>query len=200
MTAEFIERIPGVPLDLDKDLMLKRLEPMHRAMVEKGGYQWGQLKRAEQTHGCGVAVVDRESPSLCLEVDALVTNDSEVLLGICVADCGAIYLVDRGSNAIGLIHSGLKSTQLNITGKTVRKMEESFGTRPEDLVMVMAPCIRYPAYDTDFASMIEAQGKEAGVKEVNDCGLCTTSDLNRYYSYRIEKGMTGRMLALLGRK
>ncbi|MFM7605090.1 MAG: laccase domain-containing protein, partial [Prosthecobacter sp.] len=28
---------------------------------------------------------------------------------------------------------------------------------------------------------------------------CTTSDRNRFYSYRLEKGRTGRMLALLGR-
>jgi copper oxidase (laccase) domain-containing protein len=29
-------------------------------------------------------------------------------------------------------------------------------------------------------------------------GVCTACDLERYYSYRVEKGKTGRMLALLG--
>jgi copper oxidase (laccase) domain-containing protein len=40
-----------------------------------------------------------------------------------------------------------------------------------------------------------------GVKPENlhDCGLCTSTDLQRFYSYRVEKGKTGRMLALLGR-
>jgi copper oxidase (laccase) domain-containing protein len=31
---------------------------------------------------------------------------------------------------------------------------------------------------------------------VDDCGLDTASDLERFYSYRMEKGRTGRMVAL----
>jgi copper oxidase (laccase) domain-containing protein len=31
---------------------------------------------------------------------------------------------------------------------------------------------------------------------VHDCGVCTSSDLGRYYSYRVEKGKTGRHLAV----
>ena len=42
---------------------------------------------------------------------------------------------------------------------------------------------------------------EAGVQAGNivDCGLDTAADLNTFYSYRMEKGCTGRMLALFGR-
>jgi len=42
---------------------------------------------------------------------------------------------------------------------------------------------------------------DAGVPEnqFTDLGTCTSSDLESYYSYREEKGSTGRMLALLGR-
>jgi copper oxidase (laccase) domain-containing protein len=36
------------------------------------------------------------------------------------------------------------------------------------------------------------------VAQVHDCGICTGCDLQSYYSYRMEKGKTGRMLALLG--
>ena len=36
-----------------------------------------------------------------------------------------------------------------------------------------------------------------GVTSVNDSGVCTACDLDRYYSYRAEKGRTGRMLAFL---
>ena len=32
---------------------------------------------------------------------------------------------------------------------------------------------------------------------MHDSGVCTACDLKRYYSYRAEKGQTGRMLALL---
>ena len=36
--------------------------------------------------------------------------------------------------------------------------------------------------------------------QVADSGICTGAEVDRYYSYRIEKGRTGRMLALLGRE
>ena len=35
-------------------------------------------------------------------------------------------------------------------------------------------------------------------QQIHDSGVCTACDINRYYSYRAEKGKTGRMLALLG--
>jgi copper oxidase (laccase) domain-containing protein len=35
------------------------------------------------------------------------------------------------------------------------------------------------------------------LEEIHDSGVCTACHLNAYYSYRAEKGRTGRMLALL---
>ena len=37
-----------------------------------------------------------------------------------------------------------------------------------------------------------------GVRRIHDDGECTACDLEQFYSYRMEKGRTGRMLALLG--
>jgi copper oxidase (laccase) domain-containing protein len=49
----------------------------------------------------------------------------------------------------------------------------------------------------DFAREIVRQARAPGVEQVLDAGRCTACDLQRYYSYRAEKGRTGRMLALL---
>jgi copper oxidase (laccase) domain-containing protein len=35
------------------------------------------------------------------------------------------------------------------------------------------------------------------VKQIHDSGICTACRVDLYYSYRAEKGKTGRMLALL---
>ena len=79
-------------------------------------------------------------------------------------------------------------------------MTVEFNTKPSDLIALLAPCIRPPHYEIDFASEIKKQALASGILEENyhDSGLCTASDLNRFYSYRLEKGNTGRMLALLG--
>jgi copper oxidase (laccase) domain-containing protein len=77
-------------------------------------------------------------------------------------------------------------------------MHEHFGSNPADLTVQLSPCIRPPHYEIDFAAKIVEQLSAAGVKQIHDSGVCTACDINRYYSYRVEKGKTGRMLALLG--
>jgi copper oxidase (laccase) domain-containing protein len=77
-------------------------------------------------------------------------------------------------------------------------MRRHFGSNPRDLVVQLSPCIRPPHYEIDFAAEIVSQCRAAGVMEIHDSGVCTACDLHRYYSYRAEKGKTGRMLALIG--
>jgi len=76
-------------------------------------------------------------------------------------------------------------------------MVESFACKPSDIIAQLGPCIRPPHYEVDFAADIVRQCRQAGITEVHDCGRCTAADADRYYSYRREKGQTGRMAALL---
>jgi hypothetical protein len=132
-------------------------------------------------------------------VDGLVTNQPGIILSIYVADCGAIWLADRETGAIGLLHSGKKGTEGNIFAAGLQTLHENFGTRPENVVAVLSPCIRPPDYEVDFAQEIHTQAQQAGVGTFHDCRLNTAADLGRFYSYRRELGKTGRMLALITR-
>jgi len=196
--AAFVERIPDVPTTTDKEETLARLQPHHDQAALNLGFD--KIYHAEQVHGTKVAVISQNSPLSTEGADGLITNEN-LLLGIHVADCGALYLLDRETEAIGLLHSGKMGTEFNITGRAIESMSSHFGTNPSDLVVVLAPCIRPPHYEIDFAATIREQALAAGVSENNyhDCGLCTASNLNRFYSYRLEKGKTGRLLALLGK-
>ncbi len=125
------------------------------------------------------------------------TDIPNQLLAIYVADCAAIYLADPIAGVIALLHSGKKGSELNILGEAVAKMSRNYGTNPADLICVLSPCIRPPDYDVDFASTIALQAAELGIQNHHDSGVNTASDLALHYSYRTEKGRTGRMLALL---
>ena len=200
--ARFVSRVQGVEVDTDKVATVARLEPFHREVVKEMGFQWTKCWRAEQVHGAEVRKVDYGPAAKVIEgVDGLISNTQGVLLGIYVADCGAIYLADQVTGAIGLLHSGKKGTELGILPKALDMMGVEFGTKAEDVLVVLAPCIRPPAYEVDFAAEIKRQAIAAGVEDENfiDCGICTSEDLETYYSYRTEKGATGRMLALLGK-
>lgn len=195
----FVGRIPGIDVAVDRTEALRRLDDAHRALRIDLGFANNSFATAEQVHGGEVAVIDQLlSSDHCFDrVDALITNQVGVSLGIYVADCCAIFLVDPMRRCIGLVHSGRKGTDLAIAQRAIEKMGQRFGSAPGDLVVQLSPCIRPPHYEVDFAAEIIRQVRGAGVEQVQDSALCTACDLSRYYSYRAEKARTGRMLALL---
>jgi copper oxidase (laccase) domain-containing protein len=77
-------------------------------------------------------------------------------------------------------------------------MIERFGSDPSNMIVQLSPCIRPPHYEVDFADEIVHQSRALGVHRIHDADTCTACDLGRYYSYRAEKGKTGRLLAVLG--
>ncbi len=128
----------------------------------------------------------------------MITNQPGLALGIHVADCCAVYLVDPIRRAVGLVHSGKKGTELNIAGTALDQMKARFGSKMSEMIVQLSPCIRPPHYEIDFAARIVEQCREREVQQIHDTGFCTACDVDSYYSYRAEKGRTGRMLALLG--
>ncbi|PYK90363.1 MAG: hypothetical protein DME35_06180 [Verrucomicrobia bacterium] len=196
----FIERVRGIDVSHDKTEALKRLDVVHReARHEIGMADW-PLLTAQQIHGDKIATVDQPvaRDKEFAGCDGLITNQKRIALGIHVADCCAIYIVDPKMPAIGLVHSGKKGTERAIVSKAIQQMREHFRSDPAELIVQLSPCIRPPHYEIDFAAKIIEQCRAAGAKNIHDPGVCTACDTDRYYSYRAEKGKTGRMLALLG--
>ena len=196
----FTQRSRGIDVSHDKAEALSRLDAVHREIRGSIGMGGWPLLTAEQIHGKKVAIVDRpvDSDKHFAGCDGFITNQRRIALGIYVADCCAIYLVDPNTPAIGLVHSGRKGTELGVVTNAITQMVECFGSEPAELIVQLSPCIRPPHYEIDFAEEIIEQCRAQGVLKIHDSGVCTACDLDRYYSYRAEKGKTGRMLALLG--
>jgi polyphenol oxidase len=209
----FTQRIPGVDVSHDKAEVLKRLDTAHREIRNAIGMGDWPLLTAQQIHGNKIAVIDEVGSALRADrgrgaaslpsgdfpgCDGLITNQRGVALGVYVADCCAVYIVDPKTPAIGLVHSGRKGTELGVVTNAIRQMTERYGSDPANMIVQLSPCIRPPHYEVDFVAEIIRQCLAVGVREIHDSNICTACDLDRYYSYRAEKGKTGRMLALLG--
>ena len=198
----FTQRIPGVDVSHDKAEVLRRLDAAHREIRNAIGVGDWPLLTAQQIHSNKIAVADacsrgpvgREFPGC----DGLITSQPGIALGIYVADCCAVYLIDLQTPAIGLVHSGKRGTATGVVSNAIGQMIDRFGSDPENMIVQLSPCIRPPHYEIDFAAEIARQCRALGVKQIHDSGICTACDLGRYYSYRAEKGKTGRMLALIG--
>jgi polyphenol oxidase len=151
---------------------------------------------AEQVHGNVVARVDAPSNAPMPGADGLITSRPHICLAIYVADCAAVYLADERTRSIGLVHAGKKGAEVGVVREAIAAMHEQFGSDPKDLVMQISPCIRPPHYEVDFAAEIAWQARAAGVRAIFDCNTCTACHPHLYYSYRRERGSTGRLLAL----
>lgn len=201
----FTLRHPQIDVKTDREVAVDRLEEHFRDCLSVLSISRGRVATGQQVHGNRVEVVAGVSPAVpgrphFPDTDGLATAVAGQFLGIFVADCGAVFIADPVRRACAMLHSGRKGTELGITPVAIRKMREEFGSDPADLVVQLSPCIRPPAYEIDFAATIVSDAIAAGVPEsqVHDCGICTTSDPDRYYSYRLEKGKTGRLFGVIG--
>ena len=195
----FTLRVPGIEVSHDKVEALARLDSVHRTIRANHHLSAMPFITAQQIHGNEIAVVDIVlSADKCFaNCDGIITDQGGICLGIYVADCGAVYIVDPVRRAIGLVHSGKKGTEAGVVPNALKAMSAQFGSRASDLIVQLSPCIRPPHYEIDFAGEIVRQCQELGVNSIHDNHVCTACDLDRYYSYRAEKGRTGRMLAFL---
>ncbi len=159
-----------------------------------------------------------------LRVDAMITNVPNVALTILTADCVPILLYDPIRQAVGAVHAGWQGSRLNIATKTVRKMEESYGSDPADILVGIGPSIRGCCYEvgTDVAEHFisysgtvedkkdgkylldlklvnSLQLRDAGVLERNIeiSPYCTSCDNDKFFSYRKEGGTKGRFVSAI---
>src|SRR6202035_301393 len=58
--------------------------------------------------------------------DGIITNQHGIALGVYVADCCAVYIVDAKTPAIGLVHSGRKGTELGVVTNAIKQMFDRF--------------------------------------------------------------------------
>jgi YfiH family protein len=174
-----------------------------------------------QVHSGNVSVVTGDE-GVVKENDALITDKTNVLLGVTVADCTPILLYDSSSRLIAAVHAGWRGTEQMIALDAVRKMIE-LGAKPESTFAFIGACASGEKYEVglDVATLFES-------KHTNDLGngkflldvraanldqllyigiprdhievsdLCTISD-ERLHSYRREGKQSGRMLAVIER-
>jgi YfiH family protein len=175
---------------------LEKLDAELQAAFIAAGFPMEDAVHAEQVHGNRAQAVYVPLGIRVPEVDALATSVPRLPLVVRVADCGPIFFYNPAQRVIAVAHSGRRGTEGNILQATLDCMKETYDSRAADVIVQLGPCIRPPHYEVDFAAEIGRQAKAAGVAQFHDCGVCTATNLARYYSYRAEKGKTGRMWAV----
>lgn len=208
------------------ELVLKN----RRLFAQALGLDASKFTTCEQVHGSNVAVVDEALvgagattlADTIKDTDALVTNLANVPLLLFFADCVPLLFADERQGVCAVAHAGWRGTVAQIGRNTVEAMQQSFGSRTEDIVAAIGPSIGQCCYEVDdfvrgkaagyeqfFAPRAEKPGKylldlwgynrqvllDAGLKAGNilTAGVCTEHNHEMFCSYRAEQGKTGRM-------
>ncbi len=128
-------------------------------LVRDFGTGLDRLVTVNQVHGDDILVIDEPNPEyshfLKIECDGIITNQPGVMIGICVADCFPVLLLDPVRRVIAALHAGWKGTAAGITGKGVEALVRLFDADQRDILAAIGPGIGSCCYEVD-APVMEA--------------------------------------------
>jgi YfiH family protein len=111
------------------------------------------LVTVKQVHGSDILVIDEPNDDyshfLTLEGDAIITNQPGVMIGVCVADCAPILLLDPEKQVIAAVHAGWQGTAAKLAAKAVAAMQSMFECNPKNLQAFIGPSIGKCCYEVD---------------------------------------------------
>lgn len=182
------------------------------------GVSPSDLARSYQVHGDKIWVTGRAGYQSGF--DAMISVQPGVFAGVGIADCTPILLADPVTRVCAAIHAGWKGTVSQIVHKTAKRMIENRGSNPTDILAYIGPCISFAHFEVgdevaaqfdaafksrkgnkwhvDLKAANAAQLQSLGIQQIEIDPACTVENNADFFSHRTEKGVTGRMLALIG--
>jgi hypothetical protein len=161
-----------------------------------------RLAQGRQVHGARV-VVDAQGIE---EADGQVTTALDVAAVVLTADCLPVALA--GPEAVGMVHAGWRGLAAGVLEAAVAALGD--GPVSAAIGPGIGPCcyevgddvravfgdLGPPTRTLDLKAIARERLRAAGVAEVQDCGLCTACDAERFFSHRRDHGVTGRQAGL----
>jgi len=112
-----------------------------------------QLLTVKQVHGDDILLIDENNPDLShflsVEVDAIVTNQPDIMIGILTADCFPIIIWHSSGKVAAVIHAGWRGASNGLIGKVVTTLIQQFDCSAEDLFAAIGPGIGEHTYEVD---------------------------------------------------
>lgn len=210
----------GISTDDDPALVAEN----RRIFFHSLGLHPEQVASSYQVHGNAVLKV--EAPGRTDGFDALISQVPNVFLTVTIADCTPILIADPYTRAVAAIHAGWRGTAAEIVRKTLTCMQEEYGSNPADCYAYIGTCIDECSFEVnadvadhfvaehkrwdeplqkyfvDLKAANRAQLLAAGVpsEHIEVSPYSTVLHNAHFFSYRKEKGVTGRMVNLIGFK
>lgn len=176
-----------------------------------------------QCHGKNVVNIPAANPKDLDACDGLITQHSGIGLAIKHADCQAAIFYDPEHQVVANVHCGWRGNVQNIYAETMNKMKQTYGTRPESLLVCISPSLgpdasQFINYRTelpeefwsfqikplyfDLWAIARKQLLDCGVlaEHIEIASMCTYSNSEDFFSYRRGKTVTGHHATVVALK
>jgi len=194
-------------------------------LTEAAGLSGRRLERVKQVHGSRVVCVgyadDRGEP---LAADAMIADDPACTLSVRVADCVPILLASADGRRVAAVHAGWRGVVAGVVAGVVTEMRVADRGA---IIAAIGPCISMEAFEVgeevvraflrlfgdkapitrdttgkghvDLRQAVRLQLLGVGIsaQRIDTCDRCTHRDEGEFFSHRREKGITGRMAAVV---
>ena len=134
--------------------------------------------KTNQEHTDNIAIatkkINQDFPDINLEeynrTDGIITQKENLVLSTTNADCILLLFFDPVTKTIANTHSGWKGTLQRISVKTVQKMVNEFGCKPENIICCICPSIRKCHFevDKDVKDLFEEEFKDLNISKNTD--------------------------------
>lgn len=180
------------------------------------------LTTCTQVHSATVRRAQREMQwRECDSCDALWSEEKHVALGIKIADCLPVSILDSGRGVIANVHSGWRGAVQGITAETVDAIARATDFDAHDAYAYLGPSIRVCCFEVgeevagqfdsryldrrkakphvDLAAytrdILQARGFRAN--HISDSELCTRCEGSIFHSFRRDGKGGGRNLSIV---
>jgi YfiH family protein len=210
----------GMNLSFNVGDKKENVEKNRELFFQALGIRSDRLAFPVQVHGN--VVKHAETHLSYAECDGLITDTPELYIGISVADCVPIFIVETQRRVVAAFHAGWRGTLSMVALRGVEMMTKEFQCNPEHMVAYIGPSAGRCCYvvGSDVAEgfprefRIEDSGRtfldlkatnaaqliEAGISRdaIEMSQHCTIGDTHLFHSYRRDKERSGRMMAVIG--
>jgi YfiH family protein len=201
-----------------------RILENYRLLQQAAGCPAGEWCRLHQVHGAGVVRVRRgEAFDKSTQGDALVSDDTSRAIAVRIADCTPVLMASDDGKVVAAIHAGWRGVVAGVATAALKEM----GVSPARVVAAIGPCIGFDSFEVgvevldeftrvfgpeapvrrrrdgkghvDLRECLRRQLVAAGVPQdqIDTTDRCTFRDRAEFYSHRRDKGVTGRLAAMI---
>lgn len=140
-------------LGLGTDDPIANVESNRATFTRAFGLSPHQLLTVKQVHGDDLLLIDEPNPDLShflnVEVDAIVTNQPGIMIGVLTADCFPLLLWHNKINVAAAIHAGWRGAANGLISKVVETIRTHFNCPVAELQAAIGPGIGAHNYEVD---------------------------------------------------